>query len=317
MRWLSVLVSSAISFATQAGELAFVTNQNSSDVSIVDLENREEIKRVAVPGKAAGIAAARSRFYTISPDDAVLREFSHDGTLCREVKLEGGPIAVAADESRGRIFVTDWYNAQIFVVDRQSFTLAQTLPTASAPSGVAISYDKAFLATADRDSDSVSIFDAQSLEKLGAVKVGERPFGLTFSEDNLIYVTNVGSNSVSVVDPVAMKVIAEIPTGERPYGVAFAKGKGFVTDQYSDTISVFDASDHGALKRTESGEYPEGIDRNGAQSEIYVANWFSNTLGVIDVSSLEMVDEILVGDGPRAFGLFVAEQSMESCDAPL
>ncbi len=224
---------------------------------------------------------------------------------------------MAVDEARGRIFVTDWYNAQIFVVHRARFVLERSLATASAPSGIAISHDGAFLASADRDGNIVSVFDAESLEKHGEVTVGERPFGLTFSDDGLIYVTNVGSNSVSVVDPNALKITATIPTGERPYGVAFAGGKGFVTDQYADQITVFDEASAQPIGELDSGEYPEGIDRNGAQTEIYVANWFSNTLAVIDAKSLELIDEIRVGDGPRAFGLFVAEGSTESCDDPL
>ncbi|WP_394701411.1 YncE family protein [uncultured Roseibium sp.] len=35
-----------------------MTNQNSSDVSVLDLESRKEIRRVPVPGKPAGIAVS-------------------------------------------------------------------------------------------------------------------------------------------------------------------------------------------------------------------------------------------------------------------
>jgi YVTN family beta-propeller protein len=38
---------------------------------------------------------------------------------------------------------------------------------------------------------------------------------------------------------------------------------------------------------------------------IIVANWESNTLSIIDTDRLEVVGEVKVGDGPRAFGAFL------------
>jgi YVTN family beta-propeller protein len=55
------------------------------------------------------------------------------------------------------------------------------------------------------------------------------------------------------------------------------------------------------------GEYPEGVDTTG-DGQIAVANWFSNTLSVIDAASLETLAEVETCDGPRAFGAFVARQ---------
>jgi YVTN family beta-propeller protein len=57
--------------------------------------------------------------------------------------------------------------------------------------------------------------------------------------------------------------------------------------------------------RIDVGEYPEGIEAAADGSRVYVASWFGNTLGVIDVDGLTLKAEIPVGDGPRAFGAFV------------
>lgn len=39
---------------------------------------------------------------------------------------------------------------------------------------------------------------------------------------------------------------------------------------------------------------------------LYLVNWFDNTLMKIDAATLQRVGEVAVGDGPRAFGKFVA-----------
>ena len=54
------------------------------------------------------------------------------------------------------------------------------------------------------------------------------------------------------------------------------------------------------------GEYPEGIDTTADGKFVVVANWASNTVSLIDTEKLEVTGEITTGDGPRAFGKFLA-----------
>ncbi len=73
------------------------------------------------------------------------------------------------------------------------------------------------------------------------MKVGERPFGVTIdAEGKRAYTANVASNDVSVIDIESRTVVGTVKVGKRPYAVALAKGRAFVTDQYEDTVSVFD-----------------------------------------------------------------------------
>ena len=91
--------------------------------------------------------------------------------------------------------------------------------------------------------------------------------------------------------------------------MAFAQGLGFVTNQYSDTVSVFDLKSLNVLSTIEVGEYPEGIDVTADGRTIVVANWFSNSVSLIDASEMRVIGEIETGDGPRAFGRFISAAS--------
>jgi YVTN family beta-propeller protein len=108
-----------------------------------------------------------------------------------------------------------------------------------------------------------------------------------------------------VIDIADSREIGRVKTGLRPYAVALAQGRGFVTDQYDGTVSVFDLSTLKPLKRITVGDYPEGIAATADGSRIIVANWESNSLSVIDAIELKVTGEIKVGDGPRAFGAFL------------
>ncbi|ARE39092.1 hypothetical protein RGUI_0951 [Rhodovulum sp. P5] len=289
-----------------AGDLAYVTNQNSSDLSILDLDLRAEVERIAVPGKPAGVAAAQGGgFFTVSPDSKTVRRFDAKGREVAQTVLDGGPIGIAV--TRDIAFVSDWYNARIWLLDAETLTQTGTLATGSAPAGLAVSPDGRWLASADRDADQVSVFDLGTGALRHRVDVGTRPFGLAFAPDGRLFVGNVGTDDVTVLDAAKGQTLATIPVGARPYGVAFARGRAFVTNQYADTVSVIDLATLAPVTEIAVGEYPEGIDTASDGKTVVVANWFSNTVSLIDAERLTVTGEIATGDGPRSFGKFIAQ----------
>lgn len=303
------LVAALLAPRLATADYAYVTNQSSSDLSIIDLERMTEVRRISVPGMPAGVAVSEAlgAVFTVSPDSKTLRRFGLSSDVPEvERRLDGGPLGIAIDEKRGRVFVSDWYNARVWVLTADKLELAATLETGSAPAGLAISPDGRWLATADRDSNQVSVFNAETLALVHRTTVGERPFGVTFAPDGRVFSADVGSNTVTAIDPESGAVLGKADTRERPYGLAFAEGRGFVTNQYDDTVSVFDAKTYAPVAVIDVGGYPEGIDTTADGLRVAVANWDTNTLSVIDARTLKVVGEVATGDGPRAFGLFLA-----------
>lgn len=295
----------ALAAGPAAGDLAFVTCQNGDAVSVLDLDTGQERARWPVPGKPAGVAVAPDgSVFTVSPDSKTVRRYSADGTLMAQVTLDGGPIGVAHDAARGRLFVSDWYNARLWVLEDVTLTVLSELPAGAAPAGLALSPDGTLLASAERDANRVSLYDADTLTLLRTVPVGTRPFGLGFAPDGRLFVGNVGSNDMTVIAPHTGAVLATVPVGERPYGVAFARSRAFVTNQYENTVSVIALDDLSIIATLEVGEYPEGIAATG-DGRIAVANWFDNTLNLIDARTLEPLAALETADGPRAFGAFI------------
>ena len=296
-----------------AGDFAYVTNQNSEEVSILDLDARAEMARIPVPGQPAGIVTAPpGHFFTVSPGSKLVRKLGADsGEVLATAMLDGGPIGIALAARSRKLFVSDWYNARIWVLDPETLSVLSELPTGAAPAGLAVSPDGETLVSADRDADRVSVFDLDGLELRHRLVVGTRPFGLGFAPDGRLFVCNVGSDDVTILDPVSGRTLATVPVGARPYGVAFAQGRAFVTNQYSDTVSVIDLETLATVATLEVGEYPEGIDTSSDRQTVVVANWFSNTVSLINADTLQVTGEIGTGDGPRAFGKFIMQRNQE------
>lgn len=303
----AVLILTLTAAAPAAAELAYVTCQNGEELSVLDLDTGQEAARWPVPGKPAGVAVTTAgNIYTVSPDSKTVRRMSTaTGTVLASAVLDGGPIGAAYDPARNRLFVSDWYNARVWALDGDTLAHTAELQTGAAPAGLALSGDGQYLASADRDANQVSIFDAGTLGLLYRVPVGERPFGLRFAPDGRLFVANVGTNDLSIVDAALGRITATVPVGDRPYGVAFASGRAFVTNQYEDTVSVIALDGLTDEGKIDVGEYPEGIDATADGSAVAVANWFDNTITVIDAHSLSVLRQADTCDGPRAFGRFL------------
>ncbi|GJD50305.1 Virginiamycin B lyase [Methylobacterium crusticola] len=290
-------------------EEAFVTAQNADAVDVIDLDGLRVVATIPVPGAPAGIALSpdRSRAYVTAPEgkalvviDAAARRVE------RTVPLGGGPLGVGVNPVSGAVYVADWYARRLWQVNPGTLAVEAEIAVGTSPSGLAATPDGRWLVAADRDDDALSLVDTATRQRVAVIPVGTRPFGVTVAPDGArAYAANVGSNDVSVVDLAARREIARVPVGERPYAVALAGGRAFVTDQYGGTVSTFDTATLAPGPRLTVGDYPEGIQASRDGRRVYVANWESNTLSVIDVAGLSVTATVRTADGPRAFGLFV------------
>lgn len=288
---------------------AFIVNQVSQDVSVVDLEAGKAVATIAIGGKPAGVAMSPdgARAYVTSPDGGFLSVIDTAGRrVIKKIPIADGPLGIAVHPSGNPVYVAGWYAARLDAVDPETGKIIATAEVGQSPSGVAVTPDGALILTADRDSDQVSIIEAASMKSLATVKTGARPFGVTIDvSGERAYTANVGSSDVTVIDIKARRAIGAVSVGERPYAVALAGERGFVTDQYDATVTVFNVRTFAREAQIPTGDYPEGIEASPDGRHVYAVCWESNVVNVIDAASLKVTAEINVGDGPRAFGRFI------------
>lgn len=300
--WLALLL---LAGPAAAADLAFVSSQNAESISVVDLASGAVLATTPLPGAPAPVAydPAHRRAFAIAAKTGRLAVLDEAGRITENIDLPEGAfgLAVAPD---GGLFVTEWYQGQLIRLGADLQPLWQ-VPTGKSPAGVAS--EGGLVATADRDDDQISVYDATSGALRSRVKVGKHPYAVVFHGGRLFSV-DVQSNTVSVLDPQTGQLLGQVTTGSHPYGLAFAGGRGFVTDQYAGTVTVFDPTSLKAVARLETGDYPEGIAPLPDGSGVVVAHWDSNTLVWIDAASLKITREIELPDGPRAFGVFTGRQ---------
>ena len=236
---------------------------------MLDLGSKQVVARIPVLGKPAGIAMARdgrTAYVTSTEGKYVSVIDTASRNIVSKIAIPDTPLGIAADPAGRFIYVAGFYQPRLYKIDLATGTIAASVEVGASPSGVALTPDGALVVTTDRDDNQISIIDAKTFARKGTVKVGAHPFGVTIDPQGArAYTANVESNDVSVIDLKGAKLLGSVAVGKRPYAVALAKGRGFSTDQYGGTVSVFDLATLQPVKRISVGDYPEGINQRRRQ----------------------------------------------------
>jgi len=169
------------------GQFAYVANMESDDLSIIDLEKKEEVKRIAV---GAG---------------AVQTGFSHDGKYA---------------------FVGLHLDDQVAVVDTDSQQLVKNIDVGVGPVQMYASYDNEYVIVANQGSeaspsDTVSIIDLETLEVVEEIQVGLGAHGIVISKDSqYAFITNMFEDTISVLDLKTFEEVNRIDVGGSPNGIS-------------------------------------------------------------------------------------------------
>jgi YVTN family beta-propeller protein/VCBS repeat-containing protein len=188
------------------GTKAYVANQSSNSVSVIDTSTKTVVKTISVGYAPTGVAAA--------PDQT-------------------------------KVYVANGWSNTVSVIDTATNTVTATIAVGSGPVAVAVSNDGSRLYVANASGNSVSVVNTATRAVISTVAVGAFPNGVTVSRDgNRLYVTNQNSNTVSVINTAAAtpSVVATLAVGGSPSSVAVGATRALVTNQGGNSITVIDTT---------------------------------------------------------------------------
>ena len=204
-----------------------MTNEDSGDITVIDLARGEVAAKVPVGKRPRGIR--------VSPDEKLVF-----------VALSGSPKSGPnVDESK--LPPADRAADGIGVLDPSQWKLVRTLKSGQDPEHFDISRDGKTIFVSNEESGEASTVDVASGEVTGRIKVGDEPEGVTLRPDGkVVYVTSEVGNQIAALDVEGRKVVATIETGPRPRSLVFTSdGKtAFVACETGAEVTVIDAVKH-------------------------------------------------------------------------
>lgn len=280
----------------------YVASQGAGTMVALDSGSAPPGAPLPVARTPAQIAAGpEGRLYLTHPDTRQITVVDgRAGSVLRTLSVPGQPFGLAVSRDGSSLFVGDWSGNRVIRVSAETGTVAGEVAVGKDPAALVLDRSGR-LYVADRESRQVSVIDTTRMARIATVPVGEAPFALALDPaEERLYVANVRDGTVSVVATADTRTIATLKVGGMPYGVAVSEdgGRLLVSNQQGGTLVVLDARAGTVQAVVPVGRYPEGVATAGKRA--YVANWFSDSVSVIDLDTLRETARITVPEGPRS-----------------
>src|SRR6516162_4539397 len=262
---ISAFVFCFLGSAQTLAQNAYITNDGSGNVSVIDTATNAVTATIAV------------------------------GTA---------PFAVAGSPDGGTVYVASIDSDNVSAIATAMNKVTATIPVGNYPQGVAVSPRGSTVYVANSHSNNVSVIDTATNRVTATVPVGSEPGGLAVTPDGgKVYVANFLSNNVSVIASATNKVSATIAVGANPFGVAvtpdgstvYVANAGFG----ANTVSAIATTTNGLTATIPVGSEPGGVAVTPDGSKVYVANFLSNNVSVIAAATNRVTATIPVGSEPN------------------
>jgi len=233
------------------------------------------------------------------------------------VPVSFGPAAVTYDSSKDEVFVANFFDNTVSVIDDTTNNVTATIPVGSGPIGVTYDSSKGEVFVTNFFDNTVSVIDDTNNNVTATIPVGSSPRGIAYDSGKAeIFVSNSADNTVSVIDDTNNNVTATIPVGSSPLGIAYDSGKAeiFVANNIAGTVSVIDDTTNTVTATIPVGSgvssSPFGIAYDSTMNEMFVANNNDNTVSVITDANNNVTATIPVGSAPIGIGFDSAMNEM-------
>jgi YVTN family beta-propeller protein len=289
---------------------AYVSEEESGDVVVVDTVRAEVVARVPVGTHPRGLEVSR--------DGSVLYVATAQGIAVVDVAtrkvvrtLPGGEDPSFGTSPDGKIaFVSSEKTAELSAIDLASGAIRGTVHVGRAPQGVAVRPDGKVVFVASREDDEVTVVDAATLAVLAHPSAGQGPRSIVFAKDGLTaFVMNELARTVTVLDGTRYEAIASIPvhedspmpSGARPASAALSPDGGslYVSCGRGGSVAIVDVAKRTQVRSIDgAGDRPWGIALSPDGSRLYTANGPSHDVSIVNVATGNVDKRVFVGGSP-------------------
>ncbi len=262
---LLALLFVTLSISLAKTNYAYVANQSSNNVSVINTNTNLVVATIAV------------------------------GT---------SPWGVAVNQAGSVAYVSNYNSGNVSVITTSTNTVTATITVQTNPSGIAFSPNGKTAYVANQGSGTVSVINTATKAVTATITVQSNPFEPAVTPNGaFVYVTNAGSGSVSVISTLTNKVVATITGFNSPTSVVISPDgtTAYVPNKGSNTVSVIRTADNTIVNtiNLSTGPYRAAISPDGHWLYVALYNGGSgNSVAVIDTTTQKVSTTVVVGTGP-------------------
>jgi YVTN family beta-propeller protein len=206
------------------GTRAYVANQFSQAVGVVDVATNTQVSSIPVSGSVfLGVPNdSDTRLYVVTNTDSLYEIDRGSGARLRRIALGGTGQSMAWHPNGYLLYVSTFTGGSALEVDTRSMTVTRTFVTGSKAQAVVVTRDGSELFVADEDLGKVDVFSLATGERLTSIDVDGNPWGMAITPDQQqLYVGLVFQGEVVVIDRESRAVVRRLDTGGSPRRIVF------------------------------------------------------------------------------------------------
>ncbi|MFE3548931.1 IPT/TIG domain-containing protein, partial [Streptomyces kronopolitis] len=251
----------------------------------------------STPWRVAASTTAPFAYVTNNVSNTVSVIDTNTNTVIATIPVGSGPEGLAVTPNGAKIYVANNVSHTVSVINTANNTVIATIPVAGAPVQVAVSPNGTRAYVVLRNIASVAVIDTATDTVIATIPVGAGPYGVTFSPNGTqAYVVNGTAGTVSVINTATNTVTATIPgigTGQFSTVAVTPNGtRAYVTNTASNTVSVINTATNTVIATIPGFAGPNGVLISPDGTRAYVGNTVSNTVSVINTATNTVIATI-------------------------
>ena len=109
------------------------------------------------------------------------------------------------------------------------------------------------------------------------------PYELETDGKGNLYCTNIYDNSILKIDLMDKEIIDIMAVGKNPTCIRYFEDKLFIINSDSNSVSIVDEKRFTLAENIQVGEKPVDIEIDEEKKKVYIANFFSQSIDVLDL----------------------------------
>ena len=292
---------------------AFVTNQDSATVSVIDINTLTVVATISVTANPKRITAdaATHRVYlthaTAPAAQGVVTVINGAAnTVVTTIPVGNNPGGITSNFFIGEVYVTNNGSGTVSVISTASNSVIATIPVGGSPTSPT-SNDNLRKLYVNNGNNTISAIDENTHTVLKVIAVGNGPVTPTIDgQHSKVYVNNLNDETVSVIDSMTDTVIKVIPVGQGTSGggvsnfvtVNAVYHRAYLPNGADGTLTIINTDTDTVTNTVAVGANPIDAIVDASGGNVYVVNMGSNTVSILNAATETVIDLLAVGTAP-------------------
>jgi len=211
------------------GNTAYVTNQFSQNVSVIDVPSAQQVATIPTPGgenpSVVRVSPDGSRLFIATASTTVYIVDTQTRQVIGSVQVGFVPNAFAVHPDGQIIYISAAFGGSVTEVDIATGAALRTFTVGGRPQDMAVSRDGQRLYVANESANVLDQIDLQSGQVVGTVALAGSPFGIGLTpDDNQAYISLSSQGLVQVFQVTSgMLLKFTFDVGGRPRRIGFSQ----------------------------------------------------------------------------------------------